>query len=291
MNAPLRNSPCPCGSGKRWKDCHGALGTPADSLAAEGATRRELETALAHQKAGRFAEAVALYEAVIAREPGTFDAVHMLGVVHFQRGEFQRARELLTRALAITPADAAARHNLQLVESALERRAIARGICAEMLPRFRRRCIAPQTPNGLSRWRGSTPDLIIAKPEMPARDELDQLVHRLGASPTLWAYPRTPRSAAFPQSVRTIDPQTGVTPQRPIAIFFGADISPADWYAHGPAVDVALYCDAYDPSMLVDRIPELAREGRTPLRLLFASPELARRIGLPGCVVEAVNAA
>jgi tetratricopeptide (TPR) repeat protein len=101
---------------------------------------------LAAQQAGRYAEAIALYQAVIADHPHTFDAVHMLGVVHFQRGEFVRARELLTRALEIMPRDAGARHNLQLVDSALERRAIARTICAEILPRFARRCIAAPLP-------------------------------------------------------------------------------------------------------------------------------------------------
>ncbi|MEP7183944.1 MAG: SEC-C metal-binding domain-containing protein, partial [Betaproteobacteria bacterium] len=25
MNIPSRNAPCPCGSGRRYKDCHGAL--------------------------------------------------------------------------------------------------------------------------------------------------------------------------------------------------------------------------------------------------------------------------
>ena len=34
MITPGRNSPCPCGSGKRYKDCHGALAAPADPLAA-----------------------------------------------------------------------------------------------------------------------------------------------------------------------------------------------------------------------------------------------------------------
>jgi hypothetical protein len=33
----------------------------------------------------------------------------------------------------------------------------------------------------------------------------------------------------------------------------------------------------------------LANEGRTPLRLLFASSALAQRIALPGCVVDRSN--
>ena len=31
---PARNAPCPCGSGKRYKDCHGALAPAAASPSA-----------------------------------------------------------------------------------------------------------------------------------------------------------------------------------------------------------------------------------------------------------------
>ena len=66
----------------------------------------------------------------------------------------------------------------------------------------------------------------------------------------------------------------------------GADISPVAWYARAQATDVTLYCDDGDPCTLVDRIAELAREGRTPLHLLFGSRALERQIGLAGQVVD-----
>jgi hypothetical protein len=31
MDRPKRNQPCPCGSGKKWKKCHGPLLTEAQS--------------------------------------------------------------------------------------------------------------------------------------------------------------------------------------------------------------------------------------------------------------------
>jgi tetratricopeptide (TPR) repeat protein len=290
MIVPGRNSPCPCGSGKRYKDCHGALAAAADPLARDASMRRQLDDALAAQQAGRYAEAIALYEAVIAQHPRTFDAVHMLGVVHFQRGEFERAHELVTSALAIMPTDAGARHNLQLIESALERRVIERALCGETLPRLGRRCIAASTPDDRWRWRGTTPDLIVSKTDMrDAWIELERLVRWLGAAPTLWLYPEASPPATS-SSFRTIDPGAGALPQHGIAIFYGAEISPGTWYARGRATDVALYCDDDDPCVLVDRIAELAHEGRTPLHLLFASPALARRIGLSGRLVDPSSA-
>ena len=290
MIPPARNSPCPCGSGRRYKDCHGALDAAVDSAASDTATRRELDAALGAQRAGRYAEAIALYEAVLAREPRNFDAVHMLGVVHYQRGDFDRARELLTRALAISPSDRGACHNMSLVERMLEHRVIERAICAETLPRFAKRCIAPSAPDDCERWHGATLDLIVSKTDMrEGWSELRRLVKWLAATVTVWFYRQTPVGEAPSLPFRAIDHGADLVPQQRMAVFYGTDISPAAWYPRALATDVALYCDAYDACTLVDRIPELAREGRTPLRLLFASLALAQLTGLPGRVVDLVE--
>ncbi len=114
-----RNAPCPCGSGRRYKDCHGALGAspPPAPLTLDALLPRALD---AH-RAGRLDEALRDYERALALAPDHFDVLHMLGVVHFQRGAFALARALVARALALRPDDAAARRNLRLVDSALSR--------------------------------------------------------------------------------------------------------------------------------------------------------------------------
>ena len=78
-----RNAPCPCGSGRRWKECHGRAAA-APQVGPDGATTVSLQGALAAQQAGRVAEAIAIYDTVIASHPGLFDAWHMRGVAHFQ---------------------------------------------------------------------------------------------------------------------------------------------------------------------------------------------------------------
>ena len=288
MIPPARNSPCPCGSGLRYKECHGALVGAIGPLAEDGTMRRQLAAALAAQQAGRYAEAKALYEPVIAQYPRTFDALHMLGVAHYQLGEFQRAHELVCAALAIMP-DANARHNLQLIESVLEQRLIEHEICAETLPRFAKRCIAPPIPDDRWSWQGTTLDLIVSTTR-DAWVEPERLVRWLGATATFWRYPQASLSAISSPSFRMIDPDAGVLPQERVAIFYGADISPAAWYSRALATEVTLYCEAYDACAFCDRIPELSREGRTPIRLLFASPNLAERARLSGCVVNLSDA-
>ena len=48
----------------------------------------------------------------------------MLGVVHFQRREFERALTLIDRALGVRPTNPAAKLNRDLAVAALERRPI-----------------------------------------------------------------------------------------------------------------------------------------------------------------------
>jgi len=125
VNVPSRNVPCPCGSGKRYKDCHGAI-------AAGGVSRsvaEVMQTALAAQLAGDFIAAATLYRQVLAREPRNFDAIHMLGVVHFQRFDFVEAERLIRMACELDPKSADATRNLRLAVNAqrMGRNAVAYG--------------------------------------------------------------------------------------------------------------------------------------------------------------------
>lgn len=114
---PSRNVRCHCGSGKRFKDCHGALravGQPAaDAIASD------LERAMAHHRQGRLAEADAAYRGVLRVSPSHFDALHMLGVVAHQRDANDEAVVLLRQAIAADPRQAAPHSNLGLALHAL----------------------------------------------------------------------------------------------------------------------------------------------------------------------------
>ena len=114
---PSRNAPCPCGSGRRYKECHGAL-VAASSV---DTVRVLLVTALAAQQDGRLAEAEEYYTRALALDPTNFDALHMLGVTYFQRQEFTRSRELIRAACVLRPDVVEAARNLELVEAALAR--------------------------------------------------------------------------------------------------------------------------------------------------------------------------
>ncbi len=65
-----------------------------------------LHAAVAHQQAGRLAEAAEIYCQVLEVDPGNADANHLLGVIAFRDGRFDDAVELIAKAAAVKPDEA-----------------------------------------------------------------------------------------------------------------------------------------------------------------------------------------
>ncbi len=91
---PRRNDPCPCGSAKRYKECHGRLAAAPASIDAL------LRDALALHQRGRIDEAERGYREVLERAPGNTVATHYLGMVAWQHGDLARAERMMDEALA-----------------------------------------------------------------------------------------------------------------------------------------------------------------------------------------------
>jgi tetratricopeptide (TPR) repeat protein len=64
-----------------------------------GGITRTVNAGFAHHQAGRLDRAAALYRKALQREPEHAEALHLLGLIAFQRGEFDSAIELIGRAL------------------------------------------------------------------------------------------------------------------------------------------------------------------------------------------------
>ncbi len=142
-----RNDPCPCGSSKRYKQCHGALGsspTANTAAASPSAGARAPAAASARIAAGASAAASAsaaalaqrgfaahqrgdlqaaerAYRAALAHEAEHPLALHYLGVVHHQRGRHADALPLLERAVSLVAHEPEFHNNLGLVLAALDR--------------------------------------------------------------------------------------------------------------------------------------------------------------------------
>jgi hypothetical protein len=103
-----RNELCSCGSGKRYKHCHGRIEF-------SGPSSLHLQAAAAHQ-AGALRRAEALYRQAIDADPRDVDSRHMLGMVHFERRRYGEALESLWDAAERTGwNDEVLRQNLGLL--------------------------------------------------------------------------------------------------------------------------------------------------------------------------------
>jgi tetratricopeptide (TPR) repeat protein len=123
-----RNDPCPCGSGKRYKQCHGAVGAappatglsvPASNpiLSPDALTARGMQS---HQR-GDIDAAERDYQAALAAAPNHPTALHYLGVIHYQRNRIAEALPLLERAVTLQPEEPEFHNNLGLTLVAADR--------------------------------------------------------------------------------------------------------------------------------------------------------------------------
>ena len=102
-----RNAPCPCGSGKKYKHCCGAVATapgPTNQQAAQMRVRRGVQAL----RAGRSSEAIAILRQAIQFDARNYDAHHALGAALMQLGRFADASQVLLRASALRPDSATA---------------------------------------------------------------------------------------------------------------------------------------------------------------------------------------
>ena len=84
-----------------------------------------LRRAAAHHQRGELREAEALYCQVLDRQPDSFDALHLYGVLMHQRGQPAEALGLIAKALAANARAPAAHSNHGIVLAVLERHAEA----------------------------------------------------------------------------------------------------------------------------------------------------------------------
>ncbi len=95
-----RNDACPCGSGRRYKECHGTIGAAPVAPAAVNINAL-LDEALQLHEAGNVNAAVERYARVLQQEPENATALHFAGLSQYQAGQPSAALELMWRSVTI----------------------------------------------------------------------------------------------------------------------------------------------------------------------------------------------
>jgi glycosyltransferase involved in cell wall biosynthesis len=307
-----RNDPCPCGSGRRYKDCHGSLRAsgaqtvpaptagsyrPAGSdwagldAAAMDRLGAMMERALRCQREMRMRDAERLYRAVLEEATQTHDALHMLGVVRLGLGDYPEAEQLLRRAMALRPPYAAIEQNWALVQRSIAGRD-RRGIdivCEHALPLLMR---------SLATANERRP------PILPARTGL-HVVGRVNddASDAAWVSRRIGQLLAPLEPVRwklgpvsaaptswtridrqTIDVAAGRRPPGGAVILTHIEADTDAWLRE--SIDrVLVFVQAASPSAYLERLRRVAADGGRPVTLMLTSQAKARRFGGDAIVV------
>jgi predicted O-linked N-acetylglucosamine transferase (SPINDLY family) len=111
-----RNAPCPCGSGLRYKSCHGSLvaavsPTPGTPDASDD-TGSLFRLGNACRERGEIESALELYRRALEGTPGNAALLNNIGLTHLSLGNAHEAAEFFARALAVEPTHPAALANL-----------------------------------------------------------------------------------------------------------------------------------------------------------------------------------
>ncbi|MEO8303885.1 MAG: DUF5672 family protein [Betaproteobacteria bacterium] len=118
-----RNERCPCGSGRKYKQCHGAIGAEGSTALTATAPTLEarVETALALHQRSDHAAAERAYRAILADAPDHPTALHYLGVILYQQRRLDAALPLLMRSTEAVPSEPEFHNNLGLALAAADR--------------------------------------------------------------------------------------------------------------------------------------------------------------------------
>lgn len=113
---PGRNDPCFCDSGKKYKQCCALLNeAPADTPSSKQIPLSQLlKLAISHHQAGLLPEAETAYRQILSLAPDHADALHLCGVIAYQKGDLDAAVELINKAIGSNSAAADYYNNLGL---------------------------------------------------------------------------------------------------------------------------------------------------------------------------------
>ena len=270
-----RNDPCPCGSGRRYKDCCGAI---AGAPSAKPPTERseQLSAALRHQLDAEFLEARSLYREVLATSKDNVDALNMLAMVEFNLGNLDASVALADQALRHAPTSSAVRQNHAFVHAALEIRGFRRAVFDPDLDTYP----PPEQQQPLIHIYQ-----VAGNPAGGTEWHCVELARRLRERARVIVWTNVPELSVVLRSecdVRFVDPERGEFPDEGTLVVAGSYHWIGDWYKNARFRRIVLLYNVVLPAWALRSLRQLCLPGKPKVELLYASDWLRTTTGLPG---------
>ncbi|MGD9720648.1 MAG: tetratricopeptide repeat protein [Pirellulales bacterium] len=115
-----------------------------------------LDAAVQHHQAGNLEEAERLYKEILYRQPRHADALHLLGLVHYARGQFPQAQQHIQQAIQIDDAQPTFHNHLAEVLRAAGQLDLAAASCRQALTLDPRAAIVHNTLGTILEAQGDT---------------------------------------------------------------------------------------------------------------------------------------
>ena len=283
--AVARNAPCPCGSGRRYKQCHGRLASLEELDATDRAASVDDDRALGLHLAvaGCNRRARAALVRAIARAPHDVEALHAHALLAWDAGDLATAQACVERASVLAPDDVQIADNLGLIKSAQferEHARIALAKLASLVGAASGRDPSTPLPVGTRVHLVSPFEDAHAGTEMHAL-EIAKLLAPV-ASVTLWATQRNVPPALAAQGVVPIAIGDGRFPDDGVIVMFGSWQTPPSWLANARPSRLLVVHNVDNAQALLDLVTGLLAHSAIPVELLMPSEMFRRQTELPG---------
>jgi glycosyltransferase involved in cell wall biosynthesis len=278
--APSRMAPCPCGSGRRYKQCCGQLGAAPAAAGAEAQADDAVATFLA-------GEAFAALEMLLRLSPGDLtraETALACGDICAQLARFEEAYGFFRRAAALGEASRAAEGVTRACQQwyKSERDAPTRRMVLKLAARFSKR---PRHPDA------DRPDEIhvVAALRQTGGSEHQAigLFEQLSPHTRVRIWSTVPPLPAFARRcpVETIDAAQGHHPRSGHLVFLGTYFEYGSWLERCQAHRVTLCYNIDNPASLIERLVELeAIPTAFALDFSFPSRTFRDAVALDGAV-------
>ncbi len=281
-----RLAPCPCGSGKRYKDCHGNAAGGAPSTTAAPAKVDPCSAAIHRAKqqleSGEADVALGLLEAI---PPGAIDNAELAtlaGEMLLECGHLEQAAQWLCHALSLNPdatAGAALNQCSEMQTAAIFAASAYRKV-AQLRATMRLSQSAPPrdpTVHILATFAS------IGGAERHALNLYDTLLPHIPVQ--LWSTGLPQRALTGNRAITQLNPERGVFPQRGTMILLGQYFDYGDWMEKTNIERVVISVSLDQPRQLLERVTDLAMLARTlDIDFTYPSQLFQDKVGLPGVV-------